>query len=77
MAVRTIGFDHIPLVSDLVEVLETEPDPVRQQIAIELLAVRHVMRLGNIVDARRAIWGIAKHINQLLDGSELARTIPN
>ena len=36
----------LPLLEKLVGVLDGEPDPVNQQIAVELLAARHVMRVS-------------------------------
>lgn len=64
MATQTIDVDNLPLLDKLVEVLSTEPDVVKQQIGIELLAVRHAMRMGDEADF--VAQGIAKHIIQLV-----------
>jgi hypothetical protein len=63
----TLGVEHIPLFDKLREVLMTEPSPVKQQIAIELLTVHHCMRMGpNTRDHRLVADGLHKHVKQLM-----------
>ena len=64
-----IGIEHLPLLNRLVCALEHEPDPVRQQqIAIELLAARHIARVGsNPIDQKFVADSMRKHILQMLD----------
>ena len=47
-------------------VLLHEPDPVKQQVAIELLTVRHAMRLAD--QAKFVANSMHKHVLQILDG---------
>jgi len=69
-----IGVEHIPLFDKLREVLLTEPDPVKQQIAIELLTVYHCMRMSKkSVENETVARGVHKHVKQLMKDFSLAR----
>jgi hypothetical protein len=62
-----IGMEHAPLVERLTRVLDREPDPVKQQIAIEFLAARHAGRVSKQAFERRfVIDSMRKHILQML-----------
>ena len=64
---REIGMEHLPLLNTLVYALEREPDPVRQQIAIELLVARHATRVSSqAADRKFVIDSMRKHILQML-----------
>jgi len=68
MATRTLGLEHAPLLDKLRALIQREqPDPVKQQVAIELLTVSHAMRAGNRKDAITVADGIHKHVRQLID----------
>lgn len=62
----TLDIDHLPLLTALQEVLMHEPDPVRQQQAIELLMVSHAQRAGNSADGCFIIDAMAKHAKQIV-----------
>jgi hypothetical protein len=69
----TIDMDLLPALNQLVGVLETETDVVRQQQLIELLTARHCMRAlqgYSDADALRAALivadGVHKHVRQLI-----------
>lgn len=67
MATRTLDIDHAPLLNRLYEMLMVnEPDPVRQQVAIELLAVQHALRMGNRSQATFVATHMHKHIQQMI-----------
>lgn len=68
MTTRIIGMEHAPLLERLSEVLDSEPDPVRKQIAIELLMAQHAMRMGSAVNARFVIDSMCKHARQMMGG---------
>ena len=60
-----LGTEHLPLLENLWATLLREPDPVKQQVAIELLTARHALRLkGN---ARFVADSMHKHVLQILD----------
>ena len=62
-----LGAEHIPLFDKLREVLLTEPNPVKQQIAIELLTVYHCMRMGRKTTEHETVArGVHKHVKQLM-----------
>ena len=57
-----IGIEHLPLLNGLVCALEQEPGPLKQQIAIELLAARHIARVGsNPIDQKFVADSMRKH----------------
>lgn len=58
-----LGAEHLPLLDALWSVLSNEPNPVNQQIAIELLTVGHAMRSGK---AKLVADGIHKHVLQII-----------
>jgi hypothetical protein len=62
----TIGVEHLPLLEQLWSVLLREPDPVKQQIAIELLTARHAMRLDH--RAKFVADSMHKHVLQIMRG---------
>ena len=66
MAKTLLGIEHLPLLEDLWEVLRREPNPVNQQVAIELLTARHAMRLAD--QAKFVADSMHKHVLQILDG---------
>jgi len=59
-----LGKEHLPLLEKLWETLLTEKDPVKQQIAIELLTARHVARMED--KAEFVMDSIRKHVLQML-----------
>jgi hypothetical protein len=67
MTTRIIGLEHAPLLERLSEVLDSEPDVVRKQIAIELLLAQHAMRMGSIASANVVIDGMCKHARQMME----------
>ena len=63
----SLGVEHIPLFDKLREVLLTEPDPVKQQIAIELLTVYHCMRMSRkTFENEHVARAVHKHVKQLM-----------
>ena len=58
--------DVLPLVKKLCAVLITEPDPVKQQMAIELLVVYHAIRMKKLEDSLFVIDNMHKHVRQFL-----------
>lgn len=66
MMTKIIGVDHAPLLERLVKVLDSEPDPVRKQIAIELLMTQHASKMGDAVVAHFVIDSMCKHAKQLM-----------
>ena len=65
MSTRIIGMEHALLLERLLEVLDSEPNPTRQQIAIELLMARHAIRMGSVSGAKVVIDGMHKHARQM------------
>jgi len=63
---KALGPEHLPLQEELQSILHRLP-PVNQQIAIELLAVRHAFRMANKRDAMFVADSMHKHIRQLLE----------
>ena len=59
--------DLLPLLDKLVAVFDDEPNLVRQQQAIELLALRHALRMGNHRGAMTVAAGIYKHLCQMIE----------
>jgi hypothetical protein len=62
----TLGIEHLPLLEALWSTLLREPNPVKQQVAIELLTARHAMRLAD--QAKFVADSMHKHVLQILDG---------
>jgi hypothetical protein len=69
MATYSLGAEHARLTNRLIAVLQEEPDPVKQQIGIELLAVSHAMHMGDCETAIVVADSMHKHIVQLLEQS--------
>jgi uncharacterized protein HemY len=69
VAAYTLGTEHARLANRLFTILQEEPDPVRRQIAIEILTVSHVLRMGNPATAMAVTDGIHKHVRQLVEQS--------
>ena len=68
MTTRLLDIEHLALLEKLLEVLdENERDPVKQQIAIELLTLNHAARMGSRGCAVLVAHGIHKHVLQLID----------
>jgi hypothetical protein len=65
-----LGAEHLPLLEELWSVLLREPDPVRQQVAIELLTARHAMRLAG--HAKFVADSMHKHVLQILASEQAA-----
>lgn len=65
--VKTLGVDHAALTAKLRAVLDQEPNPVSQQVAIELLTADHAVRMGSRDRAHIVSQGIHKHVEQLID----------
>jgi len=67
MTTRVIGMDHAPVFTRLRDLLnELETDPVRQQIAIELLMVNHASQAThNLKEYLFVIDSMAKHAGQM------------
>jgi hypothetical protein len=62
-----LGMELAPLIEKLTTVLDAERDPVRQQKAIEMLAVRHASAFGPDTKDRVFIAdSMHKHIVQIL-----------
>jgi hypothetical protein len=59
--------EHGELAGKLIEVLKAEPDPVRQQAAIELVTMRHALRMGSETTALVVAAGVHKHVRQLIE----------
>jgi hypothetical protein len=59
-----LGTEHLPLLEALWDVLAAEPDMVKQQVAIELLTVRHAMRAGD--KSKFVADSLHKHVLQIL-----------
>jgi len=59
-----IGIEHLPLLEKLQAVLKTEPDPVKQQIGIELLMAQHAGRAQN--GANTVLDAMRKHAGQMV-----------
>lgn len=64
-----LGDEHIPLLKKLQETLETEPNGIKQQVAIELLTAWHAMRAGNGRAALIIADGVNKHVKQIIHGA--------
>jgi hypothetical protein len=64
-----IGFEIIPLLTKLQNVLKDVPDPVVQQQAIEFLLIWHARRMPNTLDSLTVVDGIAKHAKQMITGN--------
>jgi hypothetical protein len=63
----TLRADLLPLLNEMIQVIERERDPVRQQQLIELLTVRHCLRAGSSQDQYLELAdGVAKHVRQLI-----------
>jgi hypothetical protein len=54
------------LLDRLIEILDAEPDPVKQQAAIEMLTTRHAFRMGQRDMAVFVAGAMHKHAVQLL-----------
>lgn len=63
----TLDVDLMPLLERLAGVLESEPNPVRQQQAVELLAVRFALRLRDRSDIEVFVEGFGRHVRQLVE----------
>ena len=66
MTKTLLGVEHLPLLEELRAVLLREQNPVKQQIAIELLTARHALRLTG--QAKFVADSMHKHVLQILDG---------
>jgi len=66
MAVTILDLEHSPLLERLSAVLEREPRGEIQQIAIELLTVRHAIRPGDVDLALRVADEMHKHVRLLI-----------
>jgi hypothetical protein len=66
MALTILDIEHSPLLKRLSEVLEDEPCGGIRQIAIELLTVRHAIRVGDVDSARRVADEMHKHVRLLI-----------
>jgi hypothetical protein len=64
-----LGFEVIPLLTKLQDVLKDVPDPIIQQQAIELLLIWHARRMPNTLDSLTVVDGIAKHVKQMITGN--------
>jgi hypothetical protein len=64
MAIHELDETHLPLIQQLLAVLRTEPDPVRQQMALEIVGALHAIRLGN--DAEFVASSMHKHMQQII-----------
>ena len=69
MAAYTLGMEHARLAKRLFAVLQEESDPVRRQIAIEILTVSHALRMGDPATARMVTDSMHKHVLQLVEQS--------
>jgi hypothetical protein len=69
MAPYSLGAEHARLANALFAELQEEPDLARQQIAIELLAVSHAMRMGDRETAVTVAASMHEHVVQLLEQS--------
>ncbi len=56
---------HVPLLQKLEDVLAVEPDPVRRQIALELLCAKHAWWTGD-AHADFVAAAIHKHVLQII-----------
>jgi hypothetical protein len=65
MTVRHLGIELLAKLDKLIEILDTEPPVVQQQL-IELLASRHALRTGDLERADLVIDGMRKHVRQLV-----------
>lgn len=63
---RVLDVDHAPLLDALSLALGTESDPVRRQVAIELLTVRHAIGMQQRRDALLVADSMHKHIRQII-----------
>lgn len=63
---RTLGLEHAPLLAALQRVLASEPNPINQQIAIELLMAGHAARMGRDRSSF-VIDSMAKHAKQIIE----------
>jgi hypothetical protein len=66
MAVTILDLEHLPLLKKLSAVLDREPSGENQQIAIELLTVRHAIRMGDVASALRVADEMHKHVRLLI-----------
>ena len=66
MTTTTLGLDHVGLATELINLLEKERDPVRRQVAIELVIMNHVMRMRDEDLSIAVANGINKHVLQLV-----------
>jgi hypothetical protein len=66
MTKTLLGIEHLPLLEELWAVLLRESNPVKQQIAIELLTARHALRSTG--QAKFVADSMHKHVLQILDG---------
>jgi hypothetical protein len=67
MSKVTLGIEHLPLLENLWAVLIREPDPVKQQIAIELLTAKHAARFEQV---KFVADSMHKHVLQILSQRE-------
>jgi hypothetical protein len=63
-----LGFELIPLLTKLQDVLKDEPVILQQQ-AIELLLIWHARRMPNTLDSLTVVDGITKHVKQMITGN--------
>jgi hypothetical protein len=67
MGTTILGVEHADLVNKLVGVLVSEPDPVKQQVAIELLTEWHALRMRDKKMSLHVAASMCKHVHQLIE----------
>lgn len=64
---REIPVEVFVFCEKVIAVLDTEKDPVKQQMVIELLTARHALKCGK--EAAFVVNSMNKHVRQLLDSA--------
>ena len=63
--VVVLDVDLLPMIERVVAVLD-DYDPVTQQKVLEVVSVRHAMKMGSVRDADFVVVSMHKHITQML-----------